>query len=447
MELARLAPVILVALLTAAAPASASTVRLEPGSDEDVARIVYTAAAGEQNKLSVSVEGPRATIDDPGAGSITAQQGCTQVTPKRATCDLQDSTETVRIVEADLADGDDTFALTSGSTPFVGGQVSGGPGDDKLNGGPHGDRLDGGIGLDELRGHDGDDSFATGDTTGAADADLVDGGHGFDGFGGYAERTTPVSYDARTQTPAGEAGEVDALISVENLAGGHAGDTLHGDIYVDHLYGGNGDDVLSGDDGNDYLSGGDGNDRLNGGFLNDEFAAGPGDDLIELNNRKGEWDRYVSCDVGNDLVTGLIEALPAVSIDCERLDAGFGVVLPTMPRRVTKTSVAMSIPCPARFRDANGVCAGKLAVEPRMAFRKSARTRFRERYGAKEFRFTTQSARITVPLNARGRRELAKPVFRLQFTLRLTDQVKGRAREFAWTENLVRFVLRQNGVG
>ena len=438
----------LAAVLVGAAPASASTVRLDPGGGGESTEVIYTAAEGEQNKLSVTVDRGRATVDDPGASSITAQQGCAQVTPKRAICDLQDSTATIQYVQADLGDGNDTFDLIAdANTRFVGALAKGGPGSDTLRGGIYADSLDGGVGIDELHGGEGSDSLTTADTTGAADADFVDGGHGFDSFAGYAERTTPVSVDMTMHTPAGEAGEGDKLESIEGIGGGHAGDTLRGDIYDDHLSGGNGDDVLIAEDGNDYLSGGDGNDTLSGGILNDEYEAGPGDDTIQLGNRKGEYDRYVACSEGSDLVTGLTEALPAVSTDCERVDVGFGIVLTSLPRRVTKTSIAMSIPCPARFRDANGVCAGKLAVEPRMAFRKSARTRFRERYGAKEFRFTTQSARITVPLNARGRKELAKPVFRLQFTLRLRDQVKDRVREFAWTENLSRFILRQNGVG
>ena len=74
-------------------------------------------------------------------------------------------------------------------------------------------------------------------------------------------------------------------------------------------------------------------------------------------------------------------------------------------------------------------------------------SRLRERYGAREFRFTTETARVSVPLNAAGRRELRKPVFRLQFTLRLTDRPKKRVRQFAWTEILVRSALRREGVG
>lgn len=449
MEPPRLALAFLIAFLVVAAPASASTVRLEPAGGDDSARIVYTAADGEQNKLSVTVSGGHATVDDPGASTVTPQQGCTQATPKRVECDLQDSTETISYVEAELGDGNDSFDLIAGeNTRFVGGIVKGGPGDDTLRGGIYADFLDAGTGVDRLHGADGADSLTTADTTGAADADLIDGGRDFDSFYGYRERTAPVTVDTFEGTGAGEAGENDTFSSIEGLTGGHANDTLKGDSYDDRLHGGNGDDVLIGEPGNDYLSGGDGMDTLDGGVGDDEFEAGPGDDTLLLNNYKGQYDRYVACNEGNDVVGTLLEALPAVATDCERLDMGYGVVVNTMPRRVTTTYVSMSIPCPERFRDASGVCAGKLAVEPRMAFRKSKSQRYRERYGAREFRFKTQSARITVPLNARGRKELRKPFFRLQFTLRLSDrQKRGRIREFAWTENLSRFILRREGVG
>jgi hypothetical protein len=100
---------LMVALLAGAAPASAATVHVESGTAEDPYTLVYTAAAGEQNKVSILVEGSRATIDDPGADPLTAGARCTQVTPKRATCDLESTTNRISFVRADLGDGDDTW--------------------------------------------------------------------------------------------------------------------------------------------------------------------------------------------------------------------------------------------------------------------------------------------------------------------------------------------------
>lgn len=448
MHLARLTTAALAALLLAAAPASASTVRLDPGGGDDSSTVTYTAAPGEQNKVSVAVDGPKATIDDPGASSITTQQGCTQVTPKRAVCDLQDSTTNIQRIAADLADGDDSFEMTAVNTQFAGASVVGGPGNDDLRGGPFADSLNGGIGIDQLRGGLGNDFLSTDDATGSADADLVDGGDSdFDQFSGYSKRTSPVTVDLASNAPAGEAGEGDTLIGLEAMGGGLADDTIRGNDADNVLGGGPGNDILDGRAGRDALNGEDGNDTVIGGTGNDQIDAGAGDDLIPLGNATREYDSYVFCGAGNDLVTELIEAFPSLGLDCERVDKGSGIVLTILPRRVTTTYIAMSIPCPAAFRDSRGVCAGKLVVEPRLAFMRSDTTRYRTRYGATAFRFTTQSAKITVPLNASGRKELRKPFMRIQFTLRLNETATGQARQFEWTENLSRAILKQRGVG
>jgi hypothetical protein len=412
-----------------------------------VSEVTYTAAAGESNKVSAAVDRARVTIDDPGAGSITAQQGCVNETPKRVVCDLQSSTTTIDYVLAFLGDGNDTFELSAANTPFAGARVVGGSGNDDLRGGPFADLLSGDVGIDELRGGDGADSLILGDATGSADADTVDGGADIDFVHGYAERTRPVLVDLASGTPAGEAGEGDRLTDVEGVTGGVSDDTLRGSDGSNYLNGGLGNDTIDGRGGPDSLSGGDGNDTVIGAGGADDIEAGNGDDLIRLDNEPGVYDRYVFCSDGNDIVTGRTEAFPSVGIDCELLDLGGGMAVRTLPRRVTTTYISMSIPCSAPFRDANGVCAGKLVVEPRLAFRRSATTRHRTRYGAKEFRFTTTSARITVPMNARGRKELRKEIMRLQFTLRLENRPLKEVRQFEWTETLNRRFLKQRGVG
>ncbi len=448
MDPARLTLAILAAALLAAAPASASTVRLDPGGGDESSKVTYTAAPGEQNKLSVTVDGPRATIEDPGAGEIVTQQGCTRQTPKRAVCDLQDSTATIQYVLAELGDGNDTFAMTAVNTQFAGSRVNGGQGNDDLRGAQFADALNGGVGTDELRGGPGDDFLILEDVSGSADSDYVDGGEGsFDQLDAYSKRTSPVTVDLASDAPAGEAGENDRLIDLESAGGGMANDVIRGDDGPNIVVGGAGNDIVDGRGGRDVVTGGDGDDDVTGGGGEDDIAGEAGNDTITLGNEPGVYDRFVFCSEGSDLVTGVTEAFPSLGIDCERVDLGLGVVVPTLPRRVTTTYVAMSIPCPAAFRDANGVCAGKLQVEPRLAFKRDAKTRFRTRYGARDFRFKTASARIAVRLNARGRKELRKQVFRLQFTLRLKEAATGRVRQFEWTETLSRRMLQQAGVG
>jgi hypothetical protein len=445
MNLARLTTALIAALLFGAAPAAASTVRLDPGGGEDASTVTYTAAPGEANKVSVAVDGAKATIDDPGASSITVQQGCTQVTPKRATCDLQSSTDSIRQVVADLGDGGDTFDLTAGTT-FVGSQVKGGPGNDTLNGGPYADGLNGGGGTDTLHGGDGQDFLVDGDVTGAADGDVLDGGPGEFDLLSYGERTAPVTVDLATAGPAGEAGEGDTISGFESVSGGQAGDTLRGNEASNALSGAGGDDTLDGRGGNDQLFSGAGNDTVIGGAGVDDLETEGGDDLIRLENPPGVHDREIFCGDGDDLVEGLTAA-PSVFLDCETTDLGFGIVRKTLPRRVTTTYVAVSIPCPAAFRDAQNVCAGKLQVEPKGAYGKSTSTRFKQRYGATAFRFKTGSAKITVKLNAAGRKQLRKEFFKLQFTLRLTETASGTVKQIEWTQNLSRAFLKKKGVG
>jgi hypothetical protein len=446
MQPARLTTALIAILLLGAAPAAASTVRLDPGGGDRGSTVTYTAAPGEANKVSVSVDGPKATIDDPGASAITVQQGCTQVTPTRATCDLQSSTDDIQEIVADLGDGADTFAVTAGTT-FVGSVVKGGPGNDVLNGGPYSDNLDGGGGIDTLHGGDGQDFLTDGDVTGAADGDVIDGGAGESDFLSYSERTAPVSVDLALGTPAaGEAGEGDTVTGVEGVDGGKSDDTLRGNEASNGLSGAEGNDTLDGRGGNDQLFGGSGNDTLIGGAGVDDDEAEDGNDVIRLDNPPGVHDRYILCGNGTDSVEGLTAA-PSVGLDCETTDLGSGIVRSTLPRRVTTGYVSISIPCPAAFRDASGLCAGKLVVEPKGAYAKSASTRFKQRYGAKELRFRTASARITVPLNAEGRKQLRKPFFKLQFTLRLNETATGKVKQIEWTQYLSRAELKKRGVG
>jgi Ca2+-binding RTX toxin-like protein len=255
-----------------------------------------------------------------------------------------------------------------------------------------------------------------------------------------------VTVDLASGAPAGEAGEGDSLVSVESVSGGSAGDTLRGTDGFNSLTGRDGDDTLDGRGGGDGLFSGDGDDTVIGGAGDDDIETGAGDDTIRLENPPGTYDRIVVCDDGDDSVGDLVEPFPSVGLDCERLNIGGGIVVPVAPKRVTSTYIQMSIPCPAAYRDSNGVCAGKLQVEPRLAFKRSATTRYRQRYGATAFRFTTGSARILVRLNAAGRKEIAKSVARMQFTLRLTETATGQVRELAWTETMSRFYMRRLGI-
>ena len=75
-------------------------------------------------------------------------------------------------------------------------------------------------------------------------------------------------------------GEIDTLISIENVQGSRFNDTLLGNAVANVLTGEDGDDTLSGFAGNDTLQGADGNDTLDGGLGVDVVQGGAGDDVL-----------------------------------------------------------------------------------------------------------------------------------------------------------------------
>jgi hypothetical protein len=420
---------IAIALGAAPAAASASTIRLEPGGEDEAPHLVYRAAPGEQNRLSIAVSGSKATVDDPGA-TIAVQQGCASVTPQRATCDLQSSTSRIEFADVELGDGDDTFVISGAQAV-----ANGGPGSDTLNGGDSFDILNGGGGgTDVLHGGAGGDALNDGDTSGDSNADVLDGGTGGASVD-YSRRTEPVTVDLASGAPGGEAGEGDALTGIVDVTGGEGADVLRGNGAANQLWGGAGNDTLDGRGGADYLTGGTGNDLLIGGPGSDAFSDGTGDDVLQLDNPPGTRDRYLFCEAGNDLVVG---PGPSPSIGgCERADFGSGFVIAVRPVKLTRKLVRLAIPCVPAFRGADGRCRGALVVEPVNAYARSKKVRRRQRFGRAEFAFGGGGSHgVTAVLNAAGRRELRKRFLRLQFTVVLKDAASGTTRRFAWTAAL-----------
>jgi Ca2+-binding RTX toxin-like protein len=118
-------------------------------------------------------------------------------------------------------------------------------------------------GIENLVGGSGDDIF-TGDDednalTGGEGNDVLTGGNGSDTavFTGKIAAQVDLTLSGAPQ----ETGHgLDTLVSIENLAGGEAGDTFTGDSNANVLTGNGGDDTLDGGFGNDVLEGGDGID-------------------------------------------------------------------------------------------------------------------------------------------------------------------------------------------
>ncbi len=153
-----------------------------------------------------------------------------------------------------------------------------------LPGTPNDDTITGLGGNDTLQGQDGDDTL-----NGGAGSDVLDGGNGTD-TATYVDSTEGVTGSVfSVQTLSG--GDIDTLISIENLIGSEFNDQLVGGTGANTLEGRGGEDILIGQNGDDILRGGDGHDILRGRNDNDSLYGDAGDDFLQ----GGE---------GNDLMDG-----------------------------------------------------------------------------------------------------------------------------------------------
>ena len=214
-----------------AGPADAATVTAGPS-------YVFTAATGEVNNLTVSLDGAHLTFTDTTA-PVTAQSGCTAVSLHTAMCDVP--LGQTPMVQAELGDMADTAKILR-----VAATVVGGSGDDVITGGPLADTLTGGSGDDLI--------------DGGLGADTLDGGPGVDALD-YSSRDKQVVVDLALGDPVqGEAGENDSAKGFEKVIGGAGDDVLLGAAGPETLLGGPGDDRLNGRGGADVLAGGAGRD-------------------------------------------------------------------------------------------------------------------------------------------------------------------------------------------
>ncbi|MEU5952328.1 calcium-binding protein [Streptomyces sp. NPDC047525] len=274
------APFLLAGTAAAAAPEATAAF-----SESDHG-ILYTAASGQTNRVTVTASKSAGTeeityvIDD--AVPVRAGDGCsypdgtdrTKVSCTVATLESQDPYATLKLAlgdgddtvsynnttdqtyyfaRAELGDGRDTWNHTGG---VDGNSVIGEAGNDDLSVGEAG-VVSGGDGTDTLHaaggsiaqgGNDNDTIYSDGEES------AVDGGAGDDVIQGGAER--------------------------QNLSGGDGNDTIRGGAGDDFLYGGKGNDILYGNSGNDTIYGNSGNDELYGGAGQDTLSGGPGTNIV-----------------------------------------------------------------------------------------------------------------------------------------------------------------------
>jgi Ca2+-binding RTX toxin-like protein len=334
----------LAALAALPAAAQASTARIDTETVSDgcfecetltLAQIlVYRAAPGEVNDVTVRGDGKAIVLTDAGA-TITPQDGCTLVDPHQVRCtataaqlastdgatyaapaesalnlDLGDGDDRAvldlpqlgKVTEygAGVADGGagaDALSVTDRMTVFT--HLRGGTGDDTLTGALRGDLLDGGAGDDRLSGGGGSDRLF-----GSAGGDVYDGGAGRDELtyedqllasAPEIRRPNGVTVDLSVKGPQAKSGGA-SFAGLEDVTGGDGANTLIGDAAANTLAAG-------------YLgsaSGNGGNDTLSGRTV----SGGAGDDVITA-------DKTVSCGTGRDV---LVQSGARAGRDCEVAD-------------------------------------------------------------------------------------------------------------------------------
>ena len=176
---------------------------------------------------------------------------------------------------------------TNGGEILVGGEASdlinaragtdvleGRGGNDVLHGDTNNDSLFGGEGNDVLDG--GPDAAADGSF--GSDTDKLDGGNGID-TADYSGVQHGMTVNLFQGISLGQ-GNVDTLVSIENITGTNFNDILTGDDGANLIQGADGNDVLNGGGGDDFLSAGIGNDLLKGDTGKDLLIGSRGADKL-----------------------------------------------------------------------------------------------------------------------------------------------------------------------
>lgn len=233
------------AVAPAAAATTGATARV--AADWATQSIVFTAAPGQANDLSIysmyTSDGIRhigfrdVVPLEPGEHCAYSRDG----DDTTVVCRLPADSPRPDRIDAFLGDGDDTIAAFS---PGIG-TVSGGPGDDELHAhtartvlGDAGDDMVMGPGV--LIGGDGADHLM-----GDADGQRMWGGRGDDMIEGFEGDDFVDAGPGDDHVMGGDGRDV--------LLGGHGDDMLHGEAGDDLLYGGPGKDTADGGEGRDAV--------------------------------------------------------------------------------------------------------------------------------------------------------------------------------------------------
>lgn len=392
--------------LTCCPAAMASVVRVDTETTPIEAALqstlIYEAAAGEANDLTVtSSSGEAFLVHDAGA-MVTAGAGCARLDNATALCGFPPQSALGNSGEVRIDTGDMDDHVQGNLSPAVdgpiqidgglgsdtlqsGGALSGGPGDDTLVGGTSDDTLEGGPGRDVLRAGPGADRLR-----GGAGDDVLDGGSGNRDVANYDERTKPVLIDLAGGKQQGAHGERDKLIHIEHVDGGGGDDVLRGDGHGNVLDGLGGSDRLSGRGGADHLAGGNGADTVLGGpgddtllieNAHDRASGGSGADRLTAVTGGGRLsggpgaDRFVlwvhparlRCDAGSDAIV-TVQRVPAPLVGtrldgCERVHLGGGLLTSAVvPRTAASGTLRLTVRCDTRKDAPSASCHAKITL-------------------------------------------------------------------------------------
>jgi hypothetical protein len=338
---------------------------------EGWASIDYDAAPGETNRVVLSqVDDLTIRVADSGA-RITPGRACRSVDAHTAQCSVAGRGNWNGLIGANVRAGDMDDVVDSQGPGL---SADGGPGNDTLQSSSlAAGTLDGGGGRDTLLGGTNRDTLIDGDTSGAADSDVLDGREG-GAIVSYASRTKPVKVDLAHPGRDGELGERDVIRSVVGITGGHGADVLRGDGDLNVLEGGAGSDRLYGLGNDDFLDGGRGADRLVGQAGDDSIDGGAGRDLASGGAGRDYLDGGAGADrlrggsgpdllrsgaafCGSDVDEVSPSAMDYIDRDCEaaqfalRMTQGEGadakgISVKPHPYRWGRSSVTFRVQCP-----------------------------------------------------------------------------------------------------
>ena len=374
------------ALLACPAAASAASVAVETNCDRYGCResLVYSAARGERNDVTVTQEGGLVTVRD--SAGIRPGTACEALDPLGARCAfaLQSFQRSAGFELRDGADELDARALAT----FA--RIGGGAGHDRLAG-PEaiGALFVGGSGDDAMTGGRFPDRFETGRSDGS---DTMEGGAppplldtfffpGYDEV--FYERSRPLRILLDGRPNDGARGERDNVLGIEGVWTGAGDDVVIGTASAEYMFGGAGRDLLRGHGGADRLIGGDritrrsdipagSADRLHGGAGPDALDGQGGRDLIVGDSgrdtldggrggdriRSGDGDRdWVLCGRGVDRLAA--SAADVTTRGCERRQGASGAAEGIVMWRFSQVVASLIVACPAA---ASAVCEGTLTL-------------------------------------------------------------------------------------